>query len=344
MNISLSVLADLLGASVEPDVRSISITGFSSLREASEGDLTFFSDTRYSDLLADTKASVVLIPRGFDQLPRRVIGLAVDDPSASFERLVEAYADSAAAAVSGVHRSAIVADDVVIAPGVFIGANAVVEAGVELGENVHIGPGCYVGYRCKIGSGSRLFANVTINERCVLGKRVIIHSGAVIGADGFGYKFVNGTHQKIRQMGSVQIDDDVEIGACTTIDRARFDRTWIGAGTKIDNQVQIGHNVIIGKHCIIVCGTGIAGSAQVGDYVVIGGQAGIVGHVTVGSFCSIAARAVVTKNLPAGKEEYMGFPAVKASDERRRIAASRMMPHYLERIRALEKAGQVPCN
>ena len=159
----------------------------------------------------------------------------------------------------------------------------------------------------------------------------------VIGADGFGYEFRNGRHCKIRQSGIVQIDDDVEIGAGSMVDRARFGRTWIGEGTKIDNQVQIGHNVVIGKHCILVSGCGVSGSSQLGDYVVVAAQAGITGHVTVGSQCTLGARTVVTKDLPAGAASYLGFPARPAMEERRNMAAARQLPQMVQRIRELEK-------
>jgi UDP-3-O-[3-hydroxymyristoyl] glucosamine N-acyltransferase len=220
-----------------------------------------------------------------------------------------------------------------------VGAHAVVETGACLGDSVEIGSGCHVGQGVRIGPGSRLFPNVTVLERCVIGANVILHSGTVIGADGFGYEFVQGRHRKIPQTGIVQIDDEVEIGANTTVDRARFGRTWIGQGTKIDNQVQIAHNVIIGKHCIVVAGVGIAGSAQIGDYVVIAAQAGVAGHIEVGTGCTIGARAGVTKNLPPGRASYLGFPAGPAAEERRRQAASRLVPDLLRRVKKLEQAG-----
>jgi UDP-3-O-[3-hydroxymyristoyl] glucosamine N-acyltransferase len=180
-----------------------------------------------------------------------------------------------------------------------------------------------------------LFANSTVHTGCVLGERVILHSSAVIGADGFGYTFEKGRHRKVRQSGIVQIDNDVEVGAGTMIDRARFGRTWIGEGTKIDNLVQIGHNVVIGKHCIVVSCVAIAGSAVIGDYVVIAAQVGIAGHITIGSKSTLAGRAGVTKDVPAG-ETYLGFPAVPANEERRRIASVNRLPKLVARVSELE--------
>ena len=313
------------------------ITGFASLREAQRGDLSFFHDPRYKQQLLDTKASVVLVSPGWTELPPHVIGLEVADPSASFEKVVDAFGFHPAPAVRGIHPSAVIAGGVILDnETVSIGPNAVVDVGAELGADVEIGAGCYVGRGVRIGKGSKLFANSTVHEACVVGERVILHSGVVIGADGFGYEFVQGRHRKIRQSGIVQIDNDVEIGAGTMVDRARFGRTWIGEGTKIDNLVQIGHNVVVGKHCIIVAGTAIAGSAILGDYVVLAAQVGVAGHVKVGSMCTIGARGGVTKDLPAGRETYLGFPAVPASEERRRLASSRRLPELTARVKRLE--------
>ena len=336
MNISLTELAKLLVVSLPAGTSDTMITGFASLGEARHGDLSFFSGSRHRQSLADSQASAVLVPEG-TMMPANVTGIVVTDPSAMFDTVVDKYGFHACPELLGVHSSAVVAPGVFADPGrVSIGANAVIEEGAHIGIDVEIGAGCYVGRGVHIGKGSKLFANVTVQESCILGDRVILHSGSVIGADGFGYEFVNGRHRKVRQSGIVQIDNDVEIGAGTTVDRARFGRTWIGEGSKIDNLVQIGHNVVIGKHCIVVAGTAIAGSAQIGDYVVIAAQVGIAGHVTIGSQCTIAARGGVTKDLPAGPMAYMGFPAVPAAEERRRLAATRRLPDLLGRVKKLE--------
>ncbi len=337
MNITLTELAELLKAPLPEVGADTRITGFASLQEAQSGDLSFFSDPRYRHRLDATKAGVILVPEGWTAWPTTAIGLCVAEPSQAFQLVVDKYGFQPTSAPRGVHPSAVVAAGVFAdAARISIGANAVVEEGAQLGEDVEIGAGCYVGRGVKIGRGSKLFANVTVHDGCTLGENVVLHSSCVIGADGFGYEFVQGRHKKVRQAGTVQIDNDVEIGACTTVDRARFGRTWIGEGTKIDNQVQIGHNAVLGKHCIIVAGTGIAGSAHIGDYVVIAAQSGVAGHVTIGSQCTIAARGGVTKDLPAGPMTYMGFPAVPASEERRRLVASRKLNELLARVRNLE--------
>jgi UDP-3-O-[3-hydroxymyristoyl] glucosamine N-acyltransferase len=336
MKIALTELATLVGGTLKNGDPTLEITGFSSLKEAVPGDLSFFHDTRYNERLLKTKASAVLVPADFTDLPPQAAYIAVADPSRSFELIVETYGFQPAPFEAGVHPSAVVADSVKFdAAKVSVGPNAVIEAGVELADGVEIGAGCFVGRNARIGSGTKLFANSSVHAECILGSGVILHSSVVIGGDGFGYEFSQGRHRKVRQAGIVQIDNEVEIGAGTTVDRARFGRTWIGEGTKIDNLVQIGHNVVIGKHCIIVAGTAIAGSAIVGDYVVIAAQVGIAGHVTVGPQVTLAARCGVTRDLPGG-QTYLGFPAIPASDEKRRLASINRLPQLQARVKELE--------
>ncbi len=313
------------------------ITGFASLKEARSGDLSFFNDPRYRQRLIDTQASAVLMPPDWLEFPSGVACIAVTEPSRCFEQVVETYGFQPKPACMGVHPSAVIGEGVVHDPEcVSIAANAVIEDGVTLGKGVEIGAGCFVGHNARLGEGTKLFANSTVHAECVLGDRVILHSGVVVGGDGFGYEFEKGRHRKIRQAGIVQIDNDVEIGAGSTVDRARFGRTWIGEGTKIDNLVHLGHNVIIGKHCIIVACTAIAGSATVGDYVVIAAQTGIAGHVSVGARSTLAARCGVTRDLPGG-EMYLGFPAVPVMEEKRRLASVNRLPQLLARVKELER-------
>jgi len=335
MKIALTELTALVGGTLKNGDPTLEITGFASLKEAVSGDLSFFHDTRYNDRLLKTKASAVLVPADYAELPPQAAYIAVTDPSRSFELIVETYGFQPAPFEPGVHPSAVVAESAKFdATKVCVGPNAVIEAGVELADGAEIGAGCFVGRNASIGGGSKMFANSTVHAECILGSGVILHSGVVIGGDGFGYEFSQGRHRKVRQAGIVQIDNDVEIGAGTTVDRARFGRTWIGEGTKIDNLVQIGHNVVIGKHCIIVAGTAIAGSAIVGDYVVIAAQVGIAGHVTVGSQATLAARCGVTRDLPGG-QTYLGFPAIPASEEKRRLASINRLPQLFARVKEL---------
>lgn len=337
MNIALSELAELLGGQLLTGSPETRITGFASLKEARQGDLSFFYDARYRDRLAATLATAVLVPIGLDSCPEKVACIAVEDPSRSFEKVVDTYGFHAAPFEAGVHPKAVIAEGVKAdLTKISVGANAVIDVGAQIGDGAEIGAGCYVGRDAVIGAGSKLFPNVTVQEACEIGERVILHSGVVIGGDGFGYEFDKGRHRKVRQAGIVQIDNDVEIGAGTMVDRARFGRTWIGEGTKIDNLVQIGHNVVIGKHCIIVAACAIAGSAVIGDYVVMAAQCGVAGHVSIGSFVTLGARSGVTKDIPTGKATYMGFPAVPVMDERRRLASINRLPNLSARVKKLE--------
>ena len=336
LNISVLDLVALVDGKLLSGQPEVVVTNFASLKEAQRGDLSFFKDPRYEAQLLSTKAFAVLVPIDCPHAPAGLACIGVADPSRAFELIVEKYGVQPVPFKAGVHSSAIIAASAKLDPSkVCVGAHAVIEDEAELADGVEIAAGCYVGRGVRIGRDSKLFANATVHIGCVLGERVILHSGVVIGADGFGYEFEKGRHRKVRQSGIVQIDNDVEVGAGTMIDRARFGRTWIGEGTKIDNLVQIGHNVVMGRHCIVVACVAIAGSAVIGDYVVIAAQVGIAGHVTIGSQSKLGGRAGVTKDVPAG-QTVLGFPAVPANEERRRIANVSRLPKLVARIRELE--------
>lgn len=317
-----------------PDVR---ISGFASLPDAVAGDLSVYYDRRYAPQLAKTGASAIVVPIGnADPVQEGTVCIEVLDPSRAFEKIVDRFGHQDEPFEPGIHPTAVVHESAILdAAKVSVGANAVIDAGAAIGEGTEIGAGCYIGRGVKVGSNSRFAANVTVNDRCLIGDSVVLHSGVVIGADGFGYSFEQGRHRKIPQRGLVRIDNDVEVGAGTTIDRARFGQTIIGEGTKIDNLVQIGHNVVIGKHCILVACVAIAGSARIGDYVVIAAQAGIGGHVNVGSRVTLGGRAGVTKDVPDGST-YLGFPACPANEEKRRMIAIRKLPELYEKVKAIE--------
>ncbi len=337
MKTSLKEIALAVAGTLSADAQDSAVTGLASLAEARSGDVSFFYDPRYSRQLSLSQATAVLVPIGFTGLPAGVAGIHVAAPSQAFELLVAKFYPSVYPFTPGIHPSAVVAQGVIFDPSkVQIDANAVIDSEVELADGVHVGAGCFVGRGSKIGADSVLHANVTVQHGSLIGERVVLHSGVVIGGDGFGYEFEDGRHRKIAQVGIVQLEDDIEIGAGTMVDRARFGRTWIGTGTKIDNLVQIGHNVTIGRHCIIVAGVAIAGSATIGDYVVIAAQSGIAGHVTVGSGCTLGGRSGVTKDLPPGRVTYLGFPAQPAADEKRRLASINRVPGLQDRIKALE--------
>ncbi len=235
----------------------------------------------------------------------------------------------------GIHPSAIVGSNVRLGERVSIQPHAVIEDGSEIGDDTIIGAGSYVGHEAIVGSACLIYPLVTIRERSRIGSRVIIHSGAVIGADGFGFEMVDGRQQKIQQSGVVQIDDDVEIGANTTIDRARFGRTWIQQGVKIDNLVQVAHNVVIGKYTVIAAQTGIAGSVRIGQRVLIGGQAGIIGHIEIGDNTAIGAQSGISKNISGGA--WWASPAVPLAEAQRQIAWVHRLGKLVARVKEIEK-------
>lgn len=336
MNLKLNDLLPRVDGTLLAGDSECEIRGFATLQDAEAGDLSLFSNHRYRDQLRRTRASAVLVPNTWTDFPQNVACIGVAAPSRAFDLLVDELGLQPASFQARIHPSAVISDSAVLnRDAVAIDAHAVIDDGAELADGVEIGAGCYVGKGTRVGAGTRLFANATVHDRCVLGERVILHSGVVIGADGFGYEFEKGRHRKVQQLGTVQIDNDVEIGAGSMVDRGRIGRTRIGEGTKIDNLVQVGHNTVIGKHCILVSGVAIAGSVVVGDYVVMAAQVGIAGHVTIGSQCTLGGRAGVTKDIPAGTS-VLGFPAVPVREERRRIGSVARIPQLLARVKELE--------
>lgn len=337
MEISLAQLATLAGGSADAASVEVVLTGFAALKEARAGDFSFFGNERYLPDLRVTKASAVLVPRNFGETISGVALVRVENPSAAFAEVVKRFLPPPRVFKPGIHPAAIIDPGTVLDPDkVCIGAGAIIGAGVHIGPGTEISPACVIGEGVKIGQDCLLHPRVTLYHHTMIGNRVAIHSGVVLGADGFGYEFIDGCHRKIDQVGFVQVDDDVEIGANTTIDRARFGRTWIREGAKIDNQVQIGHNVTIGRHCVIVAQVGIAGSTHIGDYTVIAAQAGVAGHLEIAPQLVIGARAGVTKSI-LEKGHYMGFPAAPAPEVRKQWVHIRKIGSLLQRVSALEK-------
>jgi len=313
---------------------AVKITGAASLAEATSGEISFFVNRKYVGLLRKTRASAVFVPPDFaEQITAAQI--RVSNPAKAFEQVVLKLAPRPITLAPGVHPSAIVNPGAQLGEGVSIQPHAVIEAGAKIGDDTIIGAGTYIGHETVIGAACLIYPRVTIRERTRIGSRVIIHSGAVIGADGFGFEMVDGRHEKIQQLGIVRIDDDVEIGANTTIDRARFGRTWIQQGVKIDNLVQIAHNVVVGKNSVIVAQTGISGSTRVGERVMMGGQVGIVGHLEIAGGTLIAAQSGVSKSLPGGV--WFGYPAVPLAEAKRQIAWIHRLGKLFERVKQIEK-------
>ena len=341
MALTLSELARLVDGDIVRGGLDLSVDGIASLDEAGPSELSLLGNEKYRSQYLATRAGAVIVPRGLSEGPEGCALIAADNPSLAFGLAVKHFVAARARVFSpGVHPRACVDDSARLDPAqVRIHAGAVVMAGAEIGAGTEIGPNCVIGEGVRIGRDCLFYGNVTVREHCLIGDRVILQPGAVIGSDGYGYELAEGRHVKVDQVGIVEIQDDVEIGANTTIDRARFGRTVIGEGSKIDNLVQIAHNVQIGKHCLVVSQTGIAGSARLGDYIVVAAQAGVAGHVKIGAKAVLAGRAGVTTDIEGGKT-YSGHPARPYMEEQRSRALVRNLPKLAERIKALEKGGE----
>ncbi|MFH1768240.1 MAG: UDP-3-O-(3-hydroxymyristoyl)glucosamine N-acyltransferase [Candidatus Omnitrophota bacterium] len=333
MKFTLGEIADLIGGELVGD-STILITGISGIKEAHEGDITFLANPKYQRLMTTTKASAVITSKDVSDRKRALI--RTDNPSLAFSKVIEIVSTNHLGCPKGIHPTAIISKSAVLGENVALGPYVVIEDGVKIGGNTVVYSGCYIGHHTEIKEGCLIYPNVTIRERVQIGDKVIIHSGTVIGSDGFGFATVKGIQKKIPQIGTVLIEDYVEIGANVTIDRARFDKTVIGKGTKIDNLVQIAHNVIIGPNCIIVAQAGISGSTTLGKGVIIAGQGGVVGHISIGDGAVIAAQAGVTKSiLPNTKVS--GYPAKPHSVAKRVNACLQRLPQAYVKIKELEE-------
>ena len=332
--ITASELAKLVGGTVEGD-GSVAIGGIAGLGEATGDQVSFLANPKYAALMATTQAGVVVVGPGFAGETRATL-VRCENPDAALARIAEVLAPEGPQDAEGVHASAVVAPGAVLGPRVSIGALAFVDEGARIGEGSVIRQGATVGRDVTIGQGCLIYPQVAIRERTVIGDRVTIHCGAVIGSDGFGYTVSGGTRVKIPQIGRVVLEDDVEIGANVTVDRARFGETVIGRGVKIDNLVQIAHNVRIGEGTVIVSLCAIAGSTTLGKHCVLGGQVAIDGHLTIGDNVMIAAKSGVTKDVASGSV-VSGFPALDHREDLRLTAALRRMAQGSRRSRQVER-------
>ncbi len=310
------------------------ITGVNTLEDAVSTDVSFLANPRYREAMKQSKAGLICVDPQTPLIEGKNF-LVSPDPSRDFQNIVELLYRSAPSGFSGIHPTAVIHGSAQIHPSANIGPHAVIDRNVKIGSNSWIGPNVSIGYEAEIGSECQIHAGSVIRERCRLGHRVILQPGAVIGSCGFGYTTdKEGRHVKLEQIGIVILEDDVEIGANSTIDRSRFKATIVRKGTKIDNLVQIAHNVEIGEHNIIAAQTGIAGSAKTGKYVMLGGQVGIVGHVELEDGVLIATRGGVSKSLKKGK--YRGSPAMPITEYHRQEVHVRKLEEYVDRLKDLE--------
>lgn len=333
----MAELAALVGGTMVRGDAAHELCGVAALGEAGPADVSFLGNEKYHAQFLTTRAGAVLVEPGVVDGPEGCGLVAVENPSLAFAAVVAHFKPARVEFRPGVDARAVLGGAVELDPArVRVDAGAVIAAGVRIGAGTHVGANVTIGEGVRIGVDCLIHPNVVIREGCTLGDRVIIQPGAIIGSDGFGYEFANGRHVKIEQVGTVEIHDDVEVGANTTIDRARFGKTVIGEGTKIDNQVQIGHNVVVGKHCIIIAHSGLAGSCSIGDYVIVAAQAGVAGHVHVGDKAILTARTGANRSLQGGVT-YMGTPAQPMIEEQRQRALVRKLPEIAKDLRELKK-------
>jgi UDP-3-O-[3-hydroxymyristoyl] glucosamine N-acyltransferase len=332
-SITLREIADLTKGDLRGDPQR-QICGAAPLAEATQGEITFFGNQRYLPLLRATRASATFVPLEFAETIT-LDHIRVENPAKSFEFMVRHFAPPPVRFARGIHSSAVIDPSAKLGQRVSIQPCAVIDPGVTIGDDTVIGAGAYIGHETVIGPNCIIYPGVSIRERTKIGSRVIIHAGAVIGADGFGFQPDQGKYEKVPQIGIVQIDDDVEIGANVTIDRARFGRTWIQRGVKIDNLVHLAHNVVVGEDTVMAAGVGIAGSTRVGKRVIIGGQAGIVGHIEIGDDTILGARTGVSKSISGGT--WWGRVAVPLHEAKQQIVWVRNLGKLFSRVKALEK-------
>jgi UDP-3-O-[3-hydroxymyristoyl] glucosamine N-acyltransferase len=327
-------LAELVGGKVLGEGAETEIDGINDLRSAEPHQISFLANAKYEPLARASRAGAILVAPQ-DSAKYAFTRIEVESPSAAFGKISALFAPPAVQEKPGVHPTAVIAPGVTLGEGVSIQPHVVLAARVRIGARCVIGANCFIGEGTVLGEDVRVYPLVTIRERSVLGSRVILHSGVVIGGDGFGYDLQNGRHVKIPHTGYVQIDDDVEIGANTTIDRGRFGKTHIAEGVKIDNLVMIAHNVTIGAHSIIVAQTGISGSTSLGRYVTLAGQVGLAGHLTIGDRAVITAQSGLNKDVPAGAV-LSGHHAIPTRESLKLEALGRRLPELFARLKALE--------
>lgn len=333
MEFTAGELAKELGAELAGDARLI-LNGIAPIEDAHEGQLTFLSNKKYFKHLDTTGASAIIVPPEISEAKQTL--LIHPQPYYAFARAVMLFHPEPNIYPAGIHDRAVIGENVKVDPTAHIGPNAVLENDVMVGANSRVLAGAFVGRESKIGKNCIIYPNVTIREKTEIGDNVIIHSGTTIGSDGFGYAQADGKHLKIPQIGRVVIEDDVEIGANCAIDRAALGVTLIGKGTKVDNLVQIAHNVKMGENCIIISQVGISGSTELGNGVILAGQAGIIGHLKLGDNVIVAAQSGVKDDLEAGKK-YLGSPAREMMSQKRIEAIIHKLPEYVKRLREIEK-------
>lgn len=337
MELTAAQLAAMVNGTIDGD-ENVKVSTFARIEDGAEGALSFLANPKYTHHIYTTLSSIVLVKRDFEATePVKATLIRVDDPYATIARLLEMVTAMSAPDKRGIEDPCFVATGVEVPEDAYLGAFAYIGKGVKLGKGVKIYPQCYVGDGCEVGDGTILYSGVKVYHDCKIGQRCILHSGAVIGADGFGFAPVEGGYEKIPQTGNVVIENDVEIGANTTIDRAMMGSTRICAGTKLDNLIQIAHNCTVGSNTVMAAQVGVAGSAKIGSGCMLGGQVGVVGHISIGDGTQIGAQSGVSKGCGAGGR-IMGAPAVDMGEYARSLVYVKKLGSLFDRVKELEKS------
>ncbi|OUN01047.1 MAG: hypothetical protein BAA04_07605 [Firmicutes bacterium ZCTH02-B6] len=329
---TLGVLARVAGGELVGDPEQV-VSGAAAVDAAGPDQITFAADAKALARAKDGQAGAVIVPRDAPDIGRAVI--RVDNPRLAFAKVLELFAPPQDAP-AGIHPTAVISDGVILGEGASVGAHSYIGPGTRIGRNVRIYPGVYIGRDVHIGDDTIVYPNVVIMDRVEIGCRVILQPGSVIGSDGFGFVTVAGQHVRVPQIGTVVIEDDVEIGVNSAVARATCGTTRVGRGSKFDGFVYIAHNVTVGSHCMIVGMSAVAGSAELENGVVLAGQTGVVGHLKVGAGSVVAARGLVASDLPP-KSFVSGFPARPHAENMRVLAAQRRVPELLKTVAELEK-------
>ena len=332
MSFTTADIAKRLDGEVLGDATAI-LTGFAAINNAKPGDLTFAENAEYFAAAEQSAATAIIAGKEFSSTRKIVIRVA--SPRVAFARVLALFFPDPAFA-PGVHPSAVIAPGAQVDPSAHIGPHCTVGQRVKIGAQCVLQSGNFVGDDSVLGEGTHLFPNVTVYARSQIGRRVRLHSGAVIGSDGFGYVLDGGVHRKVPQIGNVIIGDDVEIGSNSSVDRGALGSTIIGQGTKIDNLVQVAHNVVIGDHSILCAQVGIAGSTKLGAYCVLAGQVGVAGHLKIGNQVTLGSKSGVMHNIPDG-ESWLGIPAQPEKHTKRVLIAMQRLPDLLKKVAHWEK-------
>ncbi|HLW62876.1 MAG TPA: UDP-3-O-(3-hydroxymyristoyl)glucosamine N-acyltransferase [Flavobacterium sp.] len=336
MNITAQQIADILEGDVVGDA-SVSVNKLAKIEEGEIGAITFLSNPKYNNYIYATKASIVIVNKSFEPLhPVNATMVLVDDSYQAFTKLLKYY-NHIKLMKSGIEQPSVISEGAVYGEGLYLGSFSYIGKNTKIGNNVKIYPNSFVGDNVEIGDNTVLFAGSRIYSESIIGKNCVIHSGTIIGSDGFGFApNKDETYSKIPQIGNVIIEDDVEIGACTTVDRATLGATIIRKGVKLDNQIQIAHNVEVGENTVIASQTGIAGSAKIGKNCVIGGQVGIVGHITIGDNVRIQAQAGVGRSIKSN-QMVQGSPAMPYNDFSKSYVYFKKLPIIVKELDDIKK-------